>query len=93
MLLSDYQADSGASPERKQSPRKTRGFCIVRLFDEQRVLFGYGFPTGLTPPKINKQHTMPGDGCKADSLFQRLFNFAHYFCLRGARCLHSAEHA
>ena len=26
--------------ERKQSPRKTRGFCVVRLFDEQRVLTG-----------------------------------------------------
>jgi len=36
-----------------------RGFCIVRLFDEQRVSF-YGFPAiGLTPPKIEKKHTMP----------------------------------
>ena len=36
-----------------------RGFCIVRLFDEQRVLFVKDFPIGLTPPKIIKQHTMP----------------------------------
>ena len=41
-----------APPGRKQDPAETRGPCIVRLFDEQRVLFGYGFPIGLTPPKI-----------------------------------------
>jgi hypothetical protein len=48
-----------AAPRRKHSPRETRGFCIVRLFDEQRVLLGYVFPIGLTPPKIAAQHTMP----------------------------------
>ena len=36
-----------------------RGFCIVRLFDEQHVSV-YGFPAiGLTPPKIEKKHTIP----------------------------------
>ena len=50
---------NSSPPGRKQSPRKMRGFCIVRLFDEQRVSV-YGFPAiGLTPPKISKQHTMP----------------------------------
>ena len=29
-----------AALRRKHSPRETRGFCVFRLFDEQRVLFG-----------------------------------------------------
>ena len=39
MLLSGLPGPNNSSPPgAKQSPRKTRGFCIVRLFDEQRVL-------------------------------------------------------
>ncbi len=49
--------NSSGPPGRKQDPAKKRGLCIVRLFDEQRVLFGYGFPVGWTPPKIVAQHT------------------------------------
>jgi len=60
VLLSGLPRPSNSCPSgRKASPRKMRGFCIVRLFDEQRVSF-YGFSAiGLTPPKIEKKHTMP----------------------------------
>ena len=56
MLLSDLPDHDNSCPSgRKQSPRKMRGFCIVRLFDEQRVSF-YGFSAiGLTPPKIEQK--------------------------------------
>jgi hypothetical protein len=59
-MIGFTRSDQSRPPRgRKASPRKMRGFCIFRLFDEQRVLFGYGFPIGLTPPKIAAQHTMP----------------------------------
>ena len=41
MILSDLPDETvSCSPEHKHGPRKMRGFCIVRLFNEQRVSFG-----------------------------------------------------
>jgi hypothetical protein len=61
VLLSDLpRSDSiSALQGASMAPARCGGFALLGLFDEQRVSV-YGFPAiGLTPPKINKQHTMP----------------------------------
>ena len=51
MLLSDYQITTVAAHQgASRAPAEKRGLCIVRLFDEQRVLFGYGFPVRFSLP-------------------------------------------
>ncbi len=50
MILSDLPDRTVSCPSgRKHGPRKMRGFCIVRPFNEQRVLFRLRFPYRLDP--------------------------------------------
>jgi hypothetical protein len=47
-------AHQGAS----RTPQR-RGVFALLSCSTNSALFGYGFPTGLTPPKIAAQHTIP----------------------------------
>ncbi len=48
----------------KLSPRAMRGFCIVRLFDEQRDVRLSGFSYRLDPSQDRRQGTMLFFSCK-----------------------------
>lgn len=54
-----------AAPRRKHSPRETRGFCIVRLFDEQLDVRLLGFSYRQAPPRASQENSTAVRCCES----------------------------